>query len=205
MTSVRLVSEEGNTSDALVVLASAARTASANSASLDMSEYKEAVMFLDITAVLGSSPTLDIIVQRLDPRSSNWVSWDDGTDQSFSQKTATGTFALPLNAPLGDTIRANCTIAGSDTRAVSVTFADTDPDTITRASGSFITDGFIVGDTVVTGTVSNNDTFTIDTVAALTLTLDAGETVTAEGPVSATFTNMQESFTFSLELERKVI
>ncbi len=211
MTSVRLVSEEGNTSDALVVFATTARTDDAgptyNSGSLDMSEYKEAVVFLDITAVLGTNPTLDVTVQRQDSRSSNWVSWDDGTDQAFSQKSATGTFALPLNAPLGDTIRLQAVVGGDNAVNVTVDFNDVDPDTIARSTGSFITDGILVGDIVVTNAAQggNNTTFTVDTVAALTLTLDIGDAVVGDTADAITITNITNSFTFAIEMERKVI
>ncbi len=211
MTSVRLVSEEGFTSDALAVFSSSARTDDAgptyNSGSLDMSEYKEAVIFMDISAVLGTNPTLDVTVQRQDSGSSNWVSWDDGTDQAFSQKTATGTFALPLNAPLGDTIRLQAVVGGDNTLNVTVDFVDSDPDTIIRSTGSFITDGIVVGDIVVTNAAQggNNTTFTVDTVEALTLTLDIGEAVVADTGDAITITNITNSFTFAIDMERKVI
>ena len=74
-------------------------------------------------------------------------------------------------------------------------FVDSNPDTITRASGSFVTDGFKEGDLVtVTGSVSNNFTYTIATggVAALTLTLVAGDTVVGEASVSCTLTTERE-------------
>jgi hypothetical protein len=72
--------------------------------------------------------------------------------------------------------------------AVSVTFADANPDTMARASGSWIADGVKVGMRVtVTGTVSNNAIFVrVATVTALTLTFSAGVAFVAEGPVSAT-------------------
>jgi len=72
---------------------------------------------------------------------------------------------------------------------ISVSFVDSNPDTITRSAGSFITDGFTAGDAlVITGTVSNNNTYTIASggVAATTLTLIGGDAVTVEGPVTAT-------------------
>ena len=72
--------------------------------------------------------------------------------------------------------------------AITVSFVDSDPDTITRAAGSFIADDFLSGmEITVSGTVSNNGTFTIETVAALTLTLISADSLTAEGPLSATF------------------
>lgn len=71
----------------------------------------------------------------------------------------------------------------------TLTFADADPDTITASSGSFVSDGYKAGmNIVVAGSSSNNGTFLIATVAATVITLDAAETLAAEGPVSATAT-----------------
>ena len=58
-----------------------------------------------------------------------------------------------------------------------------DGDTVTRTSGSFVTDGWLVGDRmVVTGntTLANGFFATLTTVAALTLTFATGNTNTAE-------------------------
>lgn len=52
--------------------------------------------------------------------------------------------------------------------AQSITF--TSNNTITRAAGSFVTDGFVAGHTIVTDDSANPGPFTIATVAALTLT-----------------------------------
>jgi hypothetical protein len=63
-----------------------------------------------------------------------------------------------------------------------IAFVDSDPDTITDTGSGFVTAGFEDGDIItVTGTTNNNDSFLVATVAAGTLTLDAGEAVTAEG------------------------
>ena len=71
----------------------------------------------------------------------------------------------------------------SEVSGVNITFADADPDTITRASGSFVTDGYVAGDRVdVSGSSSNDGKYTIDTVAATVLTLVAGDVLAAEGP-----------------------
>ena len=68
-------------------------------------------------------------------------------------------------------------------------FNDVNPDTITASGsspGSFVTDGFEPGmELVVTGTSNNDGRYLIDSVAATTLTLDAGETLTAEGPIGS--------------------
>jgi hypothetical protein len=73
---------------------------------------------------------------------------------------------------------------------VTVTFVVGSPDTITRAAGSFIDDGFEAGMVVtVSGTLSNDGDHTIAAggVAALTLTLESVSTVTGEVGIAATF------------------
>lgn len=69
--------------------------------------------------------------------------------------------------------------------AGTLQFVDSNPDTIVRDAGSWITDGFYVGQRIyVSGSVSNDGTYTVANVAALTLTLDPGDSLVAEGPTS---------------------
>lgn len=71
--------------------------------------------------------------------------------------------------------------------SASLSFVDSNPDTITDGGSGFVTAGFVAGMFLnVSGTVSNDNQFTIATVAAGTLTLNAGDALTAEGPVSCT-------------------
>lgn len=68
-----------------------------------------------------------------------------------------------------------------------LTFSDNNPsqDTITRNVGSFVDDRFVAGMYfIVTGTVSNDGTYLIDSVTDQTITLDAAETLTDEVDVS---------------------
>lgn len=68
------------------------------------------------------------------------------------------------------------------------TFNDNSPaaDTITASSGDFTVDGFAPGMYVtVSGTTSNDGTYLIGSVVALTITLDAAVTLTNEGPLAA--------------------
>ena len=60
--------------------------------------------------------------------------------------------------------------------------------TLTRGSGSWVTDGFAIGDYIwVVGGVSNADTVhEISNVTATVITVDAGDTIIDEGPVSVT-------------------
>ena len=85
-------------------------------------------------------------------------------------------------------LRCPATVAG-----VNLTFADNNPlaDTITRAAGNFINDGYQAGDQfVVTLTANNNHTFTIGAggVAAGVLTLVSGDALVNEGPGVGTIT-----------------
>lgn len=65
--------------------------------------------------------------------------------------------------------------------AITISFADTDPDTILDSGGGFILAGFQDGATIaVSGSTSNDGTYLIDTVTAGVITLDSGETLSAE-------------------------
>jgi len=72
----------------------------------------------------------------------------------------------------------------------SVTFA-TPANTLVRGSGSWITDGYEVGGHIEIANAvdpGNNGYFLVDTVVALTLTLDSGETIAAEAGDTITHT-----------------
>lgn len=80
------------------------------------------------------------------------------------------------------------------TTSATCTFTDADPDTIARAAGSFITDGYEAGMVVEpNGTADNNARYTIATVAASTLTLVAGDAVTTEASVACGLTAFWEA------------
>lgn len=98
------------------VVASAARTASGNSASLpDYGDDTTLRCQLDVTAVAGTAPTLDVVIEDT----------LDGTNfhtlGSFTQRTATGV-GTPLNitTPFSDTLRVRWTLGGA---APSFTFS----------------------------------------------------------------------------------
>jgi len=81
----------------------------------------------------------------------------------------TGTLTL-------SSITYNNTITGT-----TIAFVDSDPDTITDSGNGFVTAGFVAGQRIkVSGTVSNDGYYTIDTVAAGTITLVAADELTAE-------------------------
>lgn len=71
----------------------------------------------------------------------------------------------------------------------ALSFADANPDTITRDSGSFITDGYVPGMAItVNGTTSNDGTYTVATVSSTVLTLISSASLTNEGPLSGSQT-----------------
>lgn len=73
--------------------------------------------------------------------------------------------------------------------------------TITRATGSFLTDGFVVGGQVeVTNSTSNNGTYVLTSVAALTLTV-TGTPLTVEAWSTTTIAyDQSNAFTTSLRI-----
>jgi len=75
------------------------------------------------------------------------------------------------------------------TISASLSFVDSNPDTITDGASGFVTAGFKADQAIeVSGTTSNNGIYTLATVAAGTLTLIASDALTAEGPVACTIT-----------------
>jgi hypothetical protein len=74
-------------------------------------------------------------------------------------------------------------ITGPTVTGTVYAVVNSSPDTITRSSGSFVTDGFIAGMKIKTtgfGTPANNGTFAVTIVAADTLTLATIHALTAE-------------------------
>ena len=111
---------------------SAARTATANSDDNFSHGSRGLWVVLNITAVSGTSPTLDVKLQRKDSRSGEYV---DLPGAVFAQKTATGTAGLTVypgiaetgNVSVSDVIsevfRAVATLGGSSTPTFTYTLA----------------------------------------------------------------------------------
>jgi hypothetical protein len=99
-----------NGSSEVSVLTSASRTTSGNTASMSVSKYKEAIIFLDVTAASGTSPTLDVKFQVQDPVS---LKWFDITELTFTQ-TTTITSQMKSKANLiGSNLRCVYTLGGT--------------------------------------------------------------------------------------------
>lgn len=87
---------------------------------------------------------------------------------------------LHMDGADGGTTFTNSATSGTIT-AATIAFVDSNPDTITDAGSAFVTSGFVVGSITVSGSVGNDGTYAVDTVAAGTLTLAIGEALNAEG------------------------
>jgi len=76
--------------------------------------------------------------------------------------------------------------------AISITFA-AGGQTITRGTGSFITDGFVIGNKITTDAVLNPGPFTTTNVTQYVITVSGG--VVDEGPVTKVVTSDDELIT----------
>ena len=97
------------------LVASAARTASGNSAALGGFGFTKTIRAqLDVTAASGTTPTLDVVLEDT----------IDGTNfytiGTFIQKVATGREVINITAPFSDTVRVRWTVTGT---TPSFTFA----------------------------------------------------------------------------------
>lgn len=99
--------EEAYKIDAL--LPSAARTTGGQGDSFDLGEYNNAIIYLDITAAGGTSPTLDVKLQT----SHDGQTWFDLPNGAFSQKTGTGKDVLQVGSNFGRYVRVDFAIGGS--------------------------------------------------------------------------------------------
>lgn len=97
------------------IVASAARTASGNSATLaDYGPAQTLRAQLNVTAASGTVPTLDVLIEdTLD--GTNW-----NTIGTFAQKTAAGREVINISTPFADRLRVRWTIGGT---TPSFTFA----------------------------------------------------------------------------------
>lgn len=96
-----------NRSDTLHTLG--AETATGNSSSMNVGDANECIVFLHVSAVSGTTPTLDVSIQT----SEDGTTWHDHNDGTFTQTTAVRTAATKRLLGLGRFIRARWVIAGT--------------------------------------------------------------------------------------------
>lgn len=127
------------------------------------------------------------------------------SSNNFSNAVVTGVTATVLTLDTQDLV-AEVTSAASVTASPKLTFAEVGAtgDTITRASGSFISDGFTAGMSIdVDGTASNDFTgATITDVSATVLTLDTQDLtaeVIASGSVDITQSQTMAAYVSAMD------
>lgn len=90
------------------LLASAARTATASSeGTAAVENFDEIIVYLDVTAVSGTSPTLDLVYETSPDDGTTWF-----THTTFTQVTATGK-AIKLITTPGSFARVTGTVGGT--------------------------------------------------------------------------------------------
>lgn len=91
------------------VIPSAARTTTFNHDLEGLAkDYEEMVLYVNCTAVSGTTPTLDISYETTMDGGTTWF-----THTSLTQLTATGTERKVIPAPIGIESRILCTIGGT--------------------------------------------------------------------------------------------
>lgn len=98
----------GVTSSQVVLLSSTTVTSSGETMTFSTQFAREAVFFLDVTAVSGTTPTLDVKVQSFDPASGKYF-----TVASFPQITAAGQYVLKVDGGLGHLCKVAYTLGGT--------------------------------------------------------------------------------------------
>lgn len=93
---------------------SQAETASGSSAPVDVSNFAEALLFITVTAVSGTTPSMQLALQTQDPVTGNWVNVPNINPALPSSITAptTGTNVYALTN-YGQQLRLSWTISGT--------------------------------------------------------------------------------------------
>lgn len=117
------------------VFASAARTVTANSDAMENRTAAGVHLVLDVTAASGTTPTLDVKIQRFDAVSGKWVDLPGG---AFAQKTATGTDDLVIYPGVAETANRSVSDVISQVWRAVATIGGTGPSFTFSLGGSYI-------------------------------------------------------------------
>ncbi len=153
---------------------------------------------VDIESVFKKMDRLNV-KQYLGNRAS--VSIGEQVKVSFETEVRGSGDSTPNTPPEIGVLFVGCNMAediDKSSGALSITFVAATKK-VTRGAGSFVTDGFEVGDIVTCDAVLNPGPFTVTVVAALEMTFS--ETVADEGPVTKTLTANKVVYTPSDTLD----
>lgn len=92
------------------LLASAARTSDGQSGAVDLGKFNDLIVYLDITAASGTTPTLDVKLQTSYDDGGTWFDLPSG---AFSQKSAVGKDVLQIGSNFGRWLRIDYSIGGT--------------------------------------------------------------------------------------------
>jgi len=98
-------------SERLTVLSSSMITATWTSGGILVGDYSRMIVFIDVTSLSGTSPSLTLKIDALDPASNKWVEVE-----TSSAITTTGTYALKHEI-YEDTVRIRVVVGGTDVSA----------------------------------------------------------------------------------------
>ena len=136
--SINSLTKDSLTKEIVTVFASAARTATTtNSADQDNDPQQKGIrLFLDITAVSGTSPTLDVKLQIKDPLSAKY---EDMAGAAFAQKTGTGQDIITIYPGIAETADESISdILGSTWRIVATIGGTATPTFTYSLSGDYL-------------------------------------------------------------------
>lgn len=136
--SINTIIKNDQTKAIVTVFASAARTATTtNSSDQDNDPQQKGVrLFLDITAVSGTSPTLDVKLQVKDPVSAKY---EDMAGAAFAQKTGTGQDIITIYPGIAETADESVSdILGSTWRIVATIGGTATPTFTYSLSGDYL-------------------------------------------------------------------
>jgi hypothetical protein len=115
------------------IFASAAKGSGANNSSDTVSKGKGVVLYLDVTAVSGSSPTLDVKVAGKDPASGDYF---DIAGAVFAQKTGVSAASLTIYPGIAETANVSVSFVMPMTYRVIGTVGGSSTPTVTFSLGA---------------------------------------------------------------------
>lgn len=94
-------------------------TANGQSNGFDVSRFSEGLLLINITAMSGTTPSLTVFVETLDPVTNTWFPHSATGGKNGTQYTAVDKYVIPITN-FGQQIRLRWTVGGT---GASITFS----------------------------------------------------------------------------------